>query len=100
MSTTSEQAAYNAAHSKFSRTPEEQRRYITDNLHLLSDQDVIQLLNAMRASKRGDKAAIRRLVERKEQELKELEQHLLNGHSFHTFQQAVIADLEAGEVKQ
>jgi hypothetical protein len=74
-----EQDALNAAHSRFSRTPEQQREYINANIHHLSIDDLKELVAAMEAQKAGDKGALKRLVQTKESELAELQAQLEGG---------------------
>lgn len=64
--------AYQEAHERFSLPPEERAKYIRDNIHLLSKEDLQELVNAVKATHAGDKGAIRRLADRKGRELEEL----------------------------
>lgn len=73
---TAKQDALNAAHSKNERTPEQQRAYIAENAHLLKADDLKELVDAMQASKAGDKGALKRLVKAKQDELSELKARL------------------------
>lgn len=73
---TPEQEALSNAHSKYGRTPEQQRAYIAENVHLLKADDLKELVDAMQASKAGDKGALKRLVKAKQDELSELKTRL------------------------
>jgi len=73
MSHTPEQKALSNAHSKYGRTPEQQRQYINDNIHLLDTSELRELVAAMRASKAGDSQPLKELVKTKQAELAELQ---------------------------
>lgn len=76
---TAQEKAYQQAHDKFSLPPEERADYIRDNLQHFSTEELQELIDAMRASKAGDKHAIRRLTERKGRELAKLKKQAKGG---------------------
>ncbi|MGB1258149.1 MAG: hypothetical protein ACPG51_19915 [Thiolinea sp.] len=91
------QDALNAAHSQFSHTPEQRREYINANIHHLSTDELKELVTAMKASKAGDKGAIKRLVDRKGCELAELEKLMLNGRTPEELKEALTHDINDQE---
>lgn len=76
MSHQTEQDALNAAHSRYGRTPEQQRAYITENIHLLKSDDLKELVAAIQVSKAGDGGALKKLVANKRAELTGLQEKL------------------------
>lgn len=70
--TTEQDKAYQKAHERFSLPPEERAEYIRQNIHLLQPEDLRELADAVRASRSGDKGAIKRLADKKREELEEL----------------------------
>lgn len=81
MSITAEQSALDAAHSRFGRSPEQQRQYIKDNIKTLDVSELRELVQAMQAQRRGDKGALKRLVKQKQTELAELQAKYEGGES-------------------
>lgn len=67
-----EQDAYDRAHAKHSRNPEEQAKFINENLRLMQPEDLRELVTAINAVRAGDQGAIKRLTQQKQQELQEL----------------------------
>ena len=67
-----DQAAYDRAHEKYKRTPDEQTKFINDNLRHLDIGELRELVEAMQAERSGDKGALKRLTQQKQQELEEL----------------------------
>lgn len=94
MKPTPEQAALDAAHERFSPTPEERSQYIRDNLHLFNSEDFRELVDAMKAVKAGDKQAIRRLADKLKEETEQLEQALLAGRTPEQMGAALENDLD------
>lgn len=81
--------------NKFQRTREEQRRYISENLHLLEPEDLKELFAAIRQRKTNPNA-IKELAARKKQELEELQAQLLDGKNTEQFRRALVEDMEGG----